>query len=137
MLYRPSSSVTPLRIFSIKAGLAASTVTPGSTAPDVSLTTPAIPLAVPRCADATPGSSSADTRSLSPTQTWPFGSMPSPIRYNSPVLNTCSSVVNVNDLISSGDSRAGFLWRPLHLEFSRERQWRTVSLGAGLVQPRD
>src|SRR5713101_7014692 len=52
MLYRPSLSVTTLRTFSINAGLAASTVTPGSTAPDVSFTVPAIPLAVPCWADA-------------------------------------------------------------------------------------
>ena len=45
MLYGPSPSVTAVRTFSISAGLAASTVTPGSTAPDVSLTSPAIPLA--------------------------------------------------------------------------------------------
>ena len=38
----PCSSVTTERTFSISAGLAASTVTPGSTAPDVSRTTPAI-----------------------------------------------------------------------------------------------
>ena len=35
-----------VRTLSISAGLAASTVTPGSTAPEPSLTTPAIPLAV-------------------------------------------------------------------------------------------
>ena len=57
MLYRPSLSVTTLRTFSMRAGLAASTVTPGSTAPDVSLTTPAIPLADACCADAIDGSS--------------------------------------------------------------------------------
>ena len=42
----------------MSAGLEASTVTPGSTAPDVSLTTPAIPLACACCADATRGGSS-------------------------------------------------------------------------------
>src|SRR5262249_38807527 len=46
-----------VRTFSINAGLAASTVTPGSTAPDVSRTTPAMPLAC--CADAADGSASA------------------------------------------------------------------------------
>src|SRR5688572_21532331 len=40
MRYCPEPSVTSVRIFSIRAGLAASTVTPGSTAPDVSLTVP-------------------------------------------------------------------------------------------------
>ena len=37
---RPSLSVVAMRTFSMSAGLAASTVTPGSTAPDASLTTP-------------------------------------------------------------------------------------------------
>src|SRR4029079_5691190 len=40
MRYSPRSSVTALRTFSIRTGLAASTVTPGSTAPDVTVTTP-------------------------------------------------------------------------------------------------
>jgi hypothetical protein len=40
--YRPEPSVTAERTFSIKAGLDASTVTPGSTAPDVSRTLPVI-----------------------------------------------------------------------------------------------
>src|SRR5687767_14027571 len=40
--YWPEPSVTADRVFSISAGLAISTVTPGSTAPDVSLATPAI-----------------------------------------------------------------------------------------------
>src|SRR5688572_19364232 len=39
--YWPLPSVTTDRVRSISAGLEASTVTPGSTAPDVSLTTPA------------------------------------------------------------------------------------------------
>src|SRR3954452_23357294 len=41
MRYVPFSSVTTVRTFSMSAGLAASTVTPGSTAPVVSLTSPA------------------------------------------------------------------------------------------------
>src|SRR5947208_3176309 len=40
MRYNPALSVTDERIFSINAGLAASTVTPGVTAPDESRTTP-------------------------------------------------------------------------------------------------
>ena len=40
--YCPLPSVTTLRTFSISAGLAASTVTPGSTAPDESRATPSI-----------------------------------------------------------------------------------------------
>jgi hypothetical protein len=42
--YWPEPSVTTERVFSISASLAASTVTPGSTAPDVSFTTPTIAL---------------------------------------------------------------------------------------------
>src|SRR6266852_3866119 len=60
ILYRPSPSVTTVRAFSIRAGLAASTVTPGSTPPDVSLTTPAIPLAC--CAHVTDGNSTTQAR---------------------------------------------------------------------------
>src|SRR4051812_25866613 len=51
--YWPALSVTAERVFSIRAGLAASTVTPGSTAPDVSLTTPASDA----CANSTRGMS--------------------------------------------------------------------------------
>src|SRR3954467_1523194 len=40
MRYCPVPSVTAARVFSISAGLAASTVTPGSTAPDASRTVP-------------------------------------------------------------------------------------------------
>src|SRR5438093_13596388 len=54
MEYRPAPSVTADRTFSISAGLETSTVTPGSTAPDVSLTVPAMLLV---CADAAAGSS--------------------------------------------------------------------------------
>src|SRR5688572_33440686 len=42
MRYCPLASVTTVRTFSISAGLEASTVAPGSTACDVSLTMPAI-----------------------------------------------------------------------------------------------
>ena len=42
MRYCPEPSLTADRVFSISAGLEASTVTPGSTAPDVSRTKPAI-----------------------------------------------------------------------------------------------
>ena len=44
MLNRPWSSLTALRDFSISDELAASTVTPGRIAPEVSLTMPVIPL---------------------------------------------------------------------------------------------
>src|SRR5580704_17754608 len=42
MRYWPVPSVTTERVFSVKAGLDASTVTPGRMAPDESLTTPAM-----------------------------------------------------------------------------------------------
>src|SRR5215475_15046706 len=54
--YRPAPSVVAARVCSMSAGLETSTVTPGSTAPDVSLTSPAMPLV---CADAVSGRSSA------------------------------------------------------------------------------
>ena len=50
--YRPSPSVTAVRTFSISAGLATSTVTPGSTPPESSRTVPEIVLV---CADAASG----------------------------------------------------------------------------------
>jgi hypothetical protein len=53
--YWPLSSVTADRSFSISAGLAASTVTPGSTAPEVSRTAPAMD----PCAYADAGASKA------------------------------------------------------------------------------
>src|SRR5687767_11858199 len=52
MRYWPLPSDTALRTFSISAGLDTSTVTPGSTAPDPSVTMPAI---VACCADANVG----------------------------------------------------------------------------------
>src|SRR5439155_21362398 len=57
IVYRPLASVTADFDFSISAGLAASTVTPGSTPPDSSFTVPAIWL----CAAATIGSASTHT----------------------------------------------------------------------------
>src|SRR4029079_8233742 len=52
--YAPAPSVTTVRTFSIRAGLAASTVTPGKNAPDVSLTVPAM-LPVAACAQRAAG----------------------------------------------------------------------------------
>src|SRR5678815_3407306 len=57
MRYWPVPLVTVVRTFSISAGLAASTVTPGSTAPDASRTTPVSDA----CAAATLGSSATST----------------------------------------------------------------------------
>src|SRR5436190_16820084 len=51
MRYSPRSSVTALRLRSMRIGLVASTVTPGSTAPDVSVTTPEIVAALVPCAE--------------------------------------------------------------------------------------
>ena len=56
---RPEPSDTAERTFSISAGLATSTVTPGRTAPDVSLTAPAMVLV---CAAAASGSTSTNIR---------------------------------------------------------------------------
>src|SRR5207342_2518159 len=67
MLNRPSPSVMTVRTFSISAGLAASTVTPGRTAPEASLTTPAIPLAAACWARVARGTNSAHITRATPT----------------------------------------------------------------------
>src|ERR1043166_3024719 len=59
MRYWPVASVATDRTFSIRTGLAASTVTPGSTPPETSLTTPAIAA----CAKTTAGRRSSNDRS--------------------------------------------------------------------------
>src|SRR5687767_15663567 len=56
--YWPVPSVVTERTFSIRTGLAASTVTPGSTAPDASLTTPVMA----PCAIAAAGTSRTTSR---------------------------------------------------------------------------
>src|SRR5580765_2843748 len=55
LLYSPLSSVIVVRLFSIKAALDTSTLTPGSTPPDASLTLPAIAPALVPCARDTAG----------------------------------------------------------------------------------
>ena len=60
----PASSVVAARTFSMSAGLLASTVTPGSTAPVASLTEPAITL----CAAAPPGNSSRSAQPIVTTK---------------------------------------------------------------------
>src|SRR5687767_13125960 len=60
MRYWPVSSVTTDLTFSMSAGLAASTVTPGRTAPDASLTTPAIDA----CAYAIVGSTDSEQNTM-------------------------------------------------------------------------
>src|SRR5580765_4594312 len=64
ILYKPWPSVITLRTFSIRTGLAASTVTPGSTAPLVSRATPAID---PVCAHPTPRPSSTHASAAMPS----------------------------------------------------------------------
>ncbi len=59
ILYWPCESVVTDRTRSMSTGLLASTVTPGITAPVVSFTTPAMPLA---CAKAVPGSAAPSAR---------------------------------------------------------------------------
>src|SRR4030095_7941293 len=58
MRYCPASSVSAVRTFSMRAGLEASTVTPGSTPPDSSLT---VPVRVP-CAQTSDGKRVTATR---------------------------------------------------------------------------
>src|SRR4029450_9796055 len=58
MRYWPVSSLTTERVRSIRTGLAASTVTPGRTAPEVSRTTPVIAA----CANAAAGRSKTTNR---------------------------------------------------------------------------
>src|SRR5687767_14068287 len=57
MRYTPPESLTTERTFSMRAGLLASTVTPGSTAPDESRTTPLIEA----CAKASDGTRATHT----------------------------------------------------------------------------
>jgi hypothetical protein len=56
--YWPAPSVTAERTFSMSTGLAASTVTPGNTAPDASFTVPAIEA----CANSEAGTTSRHAR---------------------------------------------------------------------------
>src|SRR5262249_3532946 len=65
-----------VRVFSMREGLAASTVTPGSTAPEASLTTPAIPLAAACWAPAARGRISAHITTPKPTTVRTMGQPP-------------------------------------------------------------
>src|SRR5689334_11002602 len=67
MRYSPRSSVTVVRDFSIRTGLVASTVTPGSTAPEESVTTPETLAALVPCADAQTGGRRRETAAKNPT----------------------------------------------------------------------
>src|SRR6186713_3377214 len=60
--YAPDPSVTVDRVFSIKTGLAASTVTPGRTAPEVSFTMPLIVA----CAKAATGNTASSRSAAAP-----------------------------------------------------------------------
>src|SRR5436190_11965774 len=71
ILYCPCASVVTLRTFSIRAGLDASTVTPGSTAPDVSFTTPAIPLCASEAAGTSARNASTRATVMSGHPRWP------------------------------------------------------------------
>src|SRR4029453_6860675 len=64
MRYWPLPSVTTERTFSIKTGLEASTVTPGNTAPEGSLTTPVIDACA--CASVGPRASNPTTNNITP-----------------------------------------------------------------------
>ena len=65
MRYWPVSSLTTVRTFSIRTGLAASTVMPGNTAPDVSLTTPVMA----PCAEAEEGRTNRTIKTAEPNTT--------------------------------------------------------------------
>src|SRR5215218_5185059 len=93
MEYRPVPSVTAARAFSIRTGLAASTITPGNTAPDASFTRPASDA----CAKAANGtlttSASARRTDFIPrmrTPPWPARRYPDRVRSltEGPVSNT-------------------------------------------------
>src|SRR5260221_701241 len=64
ILYCPAPSVVTDRVFSIRTSLATSTVTPGRTAPDASLTTPAIVLCARAAVDPARHASTTSTGTL-------------------------------------------------------------------------
>ena len=64
MRYWPVPSVTAVRTFSISTSLDASTVTPGSTAPEVSLTTPVMDA----WANAATGNKTVDATTITPCE---------------------------------------------------------------------
>ena len=82
MRYWPEPSVTAVRVFSIRTGLATSTVTPGSTAPDMSLAVPVIDALTP-CARAPAGRHTANASTpinlaTRPMKRPPFTLVPNP-----------------------------------------------------------
>src|SRR5215510_7649380 len=91
MRYVPVPSVTALRVFSISAGLAASTVTPGRMAPEASFTTPVMEA----WANATAGTSTSSASAANPTCNFLMHNLPS-FDSRSPVSNEptgCSSEI--------------------------------------------
>src|SRR5688572_22435041 len=88
----------------MSTGLDASTVTPGSTAPDVSLTVPAMPLAV-CCAHATDGSS-IDTRTMTDFTPTAMRENRARIRSTSAVKGPRSVVAGSNRARSSAPGRS-------------------------------
>ena len=81
MRYCPVPSVTAVRTFSISAGLVASTVTPGSTAPDASFTAPAMTA----CANARPGLSTNKATSATDFMVTRISTSPLDSRRRSPL----------------------------------------------------
>src|SRR5688572_203553 len=90
MRYWPFASVTTERTFSMRTGLAASTITPGSTAPEESLTTPAMD----DCADALAGKNSRKTATETPDS-----------------FASCHAVILFTDCPPPRAMRVGGLWR--------------------------
>ena len=105
ILYWPSPSVTTERTFSISAGLEASTVTPGSTAPVVSFTTPAIVPLNPDCADPRAG------RSRTPNTTTRTAILSALI--DSPLLTEYCGQNSPSDKPGTAHNRRNLIWPPL------------------------
>ena len=90
----PLSSVTVERTFSISAGLAASTVTPGSTAPEESVTTPVTDERID-CADAAAGTSATHImRVKNPARRGPPATTCSIVRLPDDFAMTTNQLIN-------------------------------------------
>src|SRR5678815_1326115 len=94
MRYWPAPSLTLVRTFSISAGLDASILTPGSTAPDVSRTTPAIDWAAARAGITTTAAAArSNRRPVALTPRWKLCILPPSLQHghgatNQPHANT-------------------------------------------------
>src|SRR5689334_19738958 len=104
ILYKPCPSVTTVRTFSISTGLAASTVTPGRTAPLASLATPAIAPVVEDWAAPLAGTLSTSRVTSRTTRRWI-------------IINLYSSQVRTETLILL--RKAGPVY---HLEIAKSRR---------------